>query len=224
MPSANSIYAVVPAAGSGSRMGKISSSTKLFLEVSKDTTVLELCLKNLVTAAVCDGIVVAVRESELKEAKEIAKKFEAKIEVVVGGNTRQASVFNCLEEVKDKATHVLVHDGARPFCDPENIRQVCYKALEKGAAILAVPVTSTLKKVNAAGVIEDTTSRDGMWEAQTPQVFRFKMLYEAHLDAVLKGVEATDDSQLVEMLGGKVCVVEGSRENVKITRPEDLKV
>lgn len=141
--------------------------------------------------------------------------------VVEGGKERQHSVYRGLQAL-DEPGLVAVHDAVRPFVQPEKIRECCRKADEEGAAILAVPVRDTLKVVNSDASIRKTPDRRKFWKAQTPQIFRTGLLREAFQKARERGKLGTDDASLVEWLGHKVYVVEGSRDNVKLTYPEDL--
>ena len=143
------------------------------------------------------------------------------IDVVEGGQHRADSVANALARVKPSITHVCVHDAARPCLADQWIDSVFEAAEKTGAAILAIPVGGTLKRVKA-GQIEETVSREGLWEAQTPQVFQRQLLLDAH--AQRGDFNATDDAQLVERLGHRVTVVPGSPINFKITSREDLRL
>lgn len=144
------------------------------------------------------------------------------IEVVEGGPERADSVENALTRVKPQAEYVCVHDAARPCLVDEWIDRVFQAAVESGAAILAIPITGTLKRVGTHRRIEETVARANLWEAQTPQVFRRSLLVEAY--AQRAGFAATDDAQLVERLGKPVTVVQGSPLNLKITTKEDLRL
>lgn len=144
------------------------------------------------------------------------------IEVVDGGPERADSVENALARVKPQAEYVCVHDAARPCLVDEWIDRVFQAAVESGAAILAIPITGTLKRVGSNRRIEETVTRTNLWEAQTPQVFRRSLLIEAY--AKRAGFAATDDAQLVERLGKPVAVVQGSPLNLKITTKEDLRL
>jgi 2-C-methyl-D-erythritol 4-phosphate cytidylyltransferase len=144
------------------------------------------------------------------------------IDVVPGGAERSDSVAAALARVKPDAEYICVHDAARPCFADAWIDQVFSAAEKTGAAILAVPVAATLKRVGSDRKILETVSREGLWEAQTPQVFRRDLLLEAH--AKRDGFAATDDAQLVERIGHDVTVVPGSLINVKITTKEDLRL
>lgn len=144
------------------------------------------------------------------------------IDVVEGGKERADSIERALARVKPDVEFVAVHDAARPCLADEWISKVFEAAAKTGAAILAVPVPGTLKRVGANHAIAETVPREGLWEAQTPQVFRRKLLLEAY--AKRGGFVATDDAQLVERIGETVTVVPGSPINLKITTQEDLRL
>ncbi|HET6881199.1 MAG TPA: 2-C-methyl-D-erythritol 4-phosphate cytidylyltransferase [Pirellulales bacterium] len=143
------------------------------------------------------------------------------IEVVEGGKERADSIERALARVKSDVDFVAVHDAARPCIADEWITRVFDAAEKSGAAILALPVAATLKRVKANTIVE-TVSREGLWEAQTPQVFRRQLLLDAY--AKRGNFQATDDAQLVERLGQPVTVVQGSPINMKITTQEDLRL
>ncbi len=142
--------------------------------------------------------------------------------IVTGGEHRQDSVRHGLEGINDDTDVVLVHDAVRPFLTEDMVEQVIARAAQHGAAVVAIPMRDTVKQAGADGLIESTVDRHGLWLAQTPQAFRLPLLREAHRKALLEGLHATDDAQLVERLGHRVALVEGSGQNIKITQPEDL--
>lgn len=148
--------------------------------------------------------------------------FKKVTKIVAGGAQRQDSVRHGLEAVGADVNVVLVHDAVRPFLTVDMIGRVVEAAVKHGAAVVAIPMRDTVKLVGADGLIEKTVDRGGLWLAQTPQAFRRTLFQEAHRRAQLDGFHGTDDVQLVERLGHPVAVVEGSGENIKITRPEDL--
>lgn len=143
------------------------------------------------------------------------------IEVVAGGAERSDSIAAALAKVRPDIDFVAVHDAARPCLADVWIDAVFQAAEKQGAAILAIPVAGTLKRV-AAGAIVETVPREGLWEAQTPQVFRRQLLLDAY--AQRGDFQATDDAQLVERLGQTVAIVPGSPMNLKITTKEDLRM
>jgi len=144
------------------------------------------------------------------------------IDVVEGGAERSDSIANALEHVNDEVEYVAVHDAARPCLATEWIDKVFLKATTTGAAMLAIPITGTVKRVGEKGVIQETVPRDNLWEAQTPQVFRKEILLKAY--AQRGDQPATDDAELVQRVGQPVTVVMGSPINLKITTREDLKL
>ncbi|HVA46891.1 MAG TPA: 2-C-methyl-D-erythritol 4-phosphate cytidylyltransferase [Pirellulales bacterium] len=143
------------------------------------------------------------------------------IEVVEGGKERADSIERAMARVKADVDFIAVHDAARPCLADEWITRVFEAAEKSGAAILALPVAATLKRVKGQ-TIEETVSREGLWEAQTPQVFRRQLLLDAY--AKRGSFQATDDAQLVERIGHPVTVVPGSPINMKITTQEDLRL
>ena len=142
------------------------------------------------------------------------------VELVEGGAERADSVRNALEKVRDDADFVAVHDAARPCIANEWIDKVFDAAEQTGAAILAIPVTSTLKHSADGKSIDKTVPRDQLWSAQTPQVFRRQLLVDAYARG--NASAATDEAQLVEALGQKIELVPGSPINLKITSRDDL--
>ena len=154
---------------------------------------------------------------------ELVEKFRiSKVsKIVVGGNSRQQSVWNGLKNMPPETTLVAIHDGVRPFVTSEEISRVITAAEEEGAAILAVPVKDTVKIVRS-GKIESTPDRERIWLAQTPQVFRKEIIINAYRLAMEKKFSGTEDASLVEKLGVSVSIVKGSYSNIKITTPEDL--
>jgi 2-C-methyl-D-erythritol 4-phosphate cytidylyltransferase len=144
------------------------------------------------------------------------------IDVVDGGDERADSVAAALARVKPAADFICVHDAARPCLTDAWIDRIFEAAEKTGAAIYAIPVSGTLKRVDAGHKIRETVAREGLWEAQTPQVFRRELLLEAY--AKRGDFPATDDAQLVERIGHAVTVVPGSPINLKITTREDLRL
>ena len=143
------------------------------------------------------------------------------VEVVIGGDERYQSVRNALEKVKPGIRLVGIHDAARPCLSKQSLNQVIEMADRTGAAILASPIRATVKRIDPKSqTIADTVSREGLWQAQTPQVFRTEHLQKAY--SKLQGTP-TDDSQLIEALGISVSIVEGPETNLKITTRDDLR-
>jgi 2-C-methyl-D-erythritol 4-phosphate cytidylyltransferase len=197
---------------------------KQFLSLGGEPIVVH-CLRVLQTADTVDEIVLAVPTGDLDYcANDLVKQhgFSKVTKVVAGGSERQDSVRHALEHVTEGTEIVLVHDAVRPFLTGQMVNDVIAMAGRHGAAIAALPVRDTVKQVGSDHVIERTVDRRPLWLAQTPQAFRRQWLQEAHRKAHAEGIHATDDAYLVEWLGHSVMVVEGSGENIKVTRPEDM--
>jgi 2-C-methyl-D-erythritol 4-phosphate cytidylyltransferase len=167
-------------------------------------------------------LVIAPEDREYFDSKFAANVAILGIEVVVGGAQRADSIANALARVQPSVDFVAVHDAARPCFANEWIDRIFAAAEKSGAVILAIPVKGTLKRVGPDRVIQETVSREQLWEAQTPQVFRRQLLLDAY--ARRGSEQATDDAQLVARLGHPVTVVEGSAINLKITTKEDLRL
>jgi 2-C-methyl-D-erythritol 4-phosphate cytidylyltransferase len=144
------------------------------------------------------------------------------VTVVAGGRTRQDSVWLALQAAPDTADVVVVHDAVRPLITRRLIADVVRAAAGSGAAICALPIAETVKRVRG-DLVEATLDRSELWTVQTPQAFRADLLREAHEKARRDGISGTDDAMLVERLGHPVRVVRGLAANVKITTPEDLR-
>ena len=167
-------------------------------------------------------VVIAAGDREYFQFKFSSNVAILGIDVVEGGAERSDSVAHALERVKPEAEFICVHDAARPCLVDPWIDKIFQAAERTGAAIYAIPVAGTVKRLASDHTVEETVSRSGLWEAQTPQVFRRELLVEAY--AKRGDLAATDDAQLVERLGHKVTVVPGSPINLKIATKEDLRL
>jgi len=200
------------------------SVPKQFLSLGGEPLILQ-SLRMLQAAPVIDRIILAVPSAEVEYCEhEIVSRygFTKVTKIVAGGAERQDSVRCALAEVPSDTEIVLIHDAVRPFVTLRMITEVVAMARKEGAAIIALPMRDTVKQVRTDGMIERTVDRTALWLAQTPQAFRRDWIETAHRKAYAEGVRATDDAFLVEWLGHSVAVVEGSGENIKVTRPEDL--
>ena len=216
------VVALVPAAGRGLRMG--SAVPKQFLSLGGEPLIIQ-SLRMLQAAPVVGQIILAVPPADVEYCENeiiLRHRFTKVTKVVAGGAERQDSVRYALAQVPSDTDIVLIHDAVRPFVTQRMIDQVVAAARKEGAAIIALPVRDTVKQVRTDGMIERTVDRTPLWLAQTPQAFRRDWIETAHRKAHAEGVRATDDAFLVEWLGYSVTVVEGSGENIKVTRPEDL--
>jgi 2-C-methyl-D-erythritol 4-phosphate cytidylyltransferase len=217
-----STFAVILPAAGASRRFHDKAYKKPFAPLGGRSVWLHSAEKFLNRKDVKQVIVIVADE----DREEFNRKFGANIaimgiEICPGGKERTDSVQNALALVKDDIEFVAVHDAARPCLADKWIDEVFAAAAKDGAAILGIPVPGTLKQV-AGMYIEKTVDRRNIWEAQTPQVFRRELLNKAY--AARAGKPATDDAGLVEALGVKVTIVEGSPLNLKITTRDDLKL
>ena len=170
-----------------------------------------------------DEIIVCIKKEEEEFFREnIIEKYQYKnIKIAYGGAERQDSINNGLKQINDDCSVVLIHDGARPFIDNSVIDKSIEAAKEKGAVVVGVPVRDTIKVVNN-DTIENTPERSTLWQAQTPQTFRYDLIMRAYEEAYKSNYYGTDDSMLVENIGKSVTMIMGSYENIKITTPEDI--
>lgn len=214
---------ILPAAGSGSRLNR--EVPKPYLEIA-GRTILEHTLRRFLELEGLVRVIVAASPERLRQARAIldhALPGSSASTVVEGGSERQHSIWNALREA-GKADLVLVHDAVRPFVTPAQIEACCAAASECGGAVLGVPAKDTIKRTGEGNRIVETPSRRELWQAQTPQVFRRELLVRAYEQARGEDFVGTDDASLVERAGGEVRMVEGSRDNFKITYPLDLKL
>ncbi len=211
---------ILPAAGKSTRF-EDRTCKKTFVPLGDKPVWLHSALRFLEREDVVELIVVIDAQDQGYFEAEFAKIVSKNnIKVVIGAEQRSDSVFNGLKAVSSKADFVAVHDAARPCITREMIEAVFSASIQSGAAILAVPVTGTIKRVSAEQFIEQTVSRENLWEAQTPQVARKELLHQAY--AQRGQFQPTDEAQLLENAGIPVQVVAGERTNIKITTIDDL--
>jgi len=184
--------------------------------------ILVATLRALGRARSLRGIVVAVPAAQVTATRRLLSRARVPkvLDVVAGGADRQESVWRGLQRVPDDARIVIVHDAVRPFITAELVERVRVAAAG-GAATCGMPVRDTVKRV-ADGAVAATVERAGLWLTQTPQAFTRALLWEAHDKARRDGFAGTDDAVLVERLGGRVAVVPGLPQNLKITTRADL--
>ncbi|OQW30865.1 MAG: hypothetical protein A4E19_08960 [Nitrospira sp. SG-bin1] len=200
------------------------SVAKQFLALGGEPLVVH-SLRVLQASPDIDQIILAVPQADLDYClNDLAVRFGfSKItKVVAGGKERQDSVRHALEHVPVETEIVVVHDAVRPFLTERMVTEVVEAARRVGGAIVALPMRDTVKQVGTGRRVERTVDRGPLWLAQTPQAFRRDRLLAAHRKAHAEGVHATDDAFLFEWSGHEVVVVEGSGENIKVTRPEDM--
>ena len=215
--------AIIAAAGQGTRMA--GERPKQFLELA-GTPIIFHTLQAFERCDSIQEIIVVIPATESAVFLSPANKHSlGKLsKVVPGGTTRAESVWCGLRAVRETTVDIVaVHDGVRPFVTPEEIALTIAAAQDVGAAILVSSPVDTVKEVRDGAVVK-TLRRSGLRNALTPQCFRYSLLRRAYEEADVSDPELTDDSSLVERLGQRVAIVEGSARNIKVTRPEDLAV
>ena len=224
--------AIVVAAGSGVRLG--ADTPKAFVRLG-GLTLLAAALRTVSAVKSISEVIIAVpagmETRARRETEEVGVHVPVKI--VPGGTERQDTVRLALAVTATEAELVIVHDAARPLATVALFGACLARAEVCGAALVATPVTDTLKRVTQTEVsgggpgqimVAQTIPRAGLWQAQTPQAFRRRLLVDAHAHALAAGITATDDSELVERIGVRVAVVLGSPLNLKITTRDDLRL
>jgi 2-C-methyl-D-erythritol 4-phosphate cytidylyltransferase len=215
--------AIIPAAGIGTRMH--ADRAKQMLELG-GVPLLVHTLRRFEQCDAIDEVILVLQPSMTADALALISRHNLKkiARVVGGGAERQDSVYRGIQVIKEDVADVIaVHDAVRPFVRPEEIRSVVERAQKTGAALMAVAAIETIKQVKS-GRVQRTLDRKRIFHAQTPQAFRYSIIREAYERAYADGFSATDDSELVERIGHRVSVVEGSPVNIKITRPFDLRL
>jgi 2-C-methyl-D-erythritol 4-phosphate cytidylyltransferase len=213
--------AIIAAAGAGSRMA--SDRPKQFLQLAGTPIIFHTLKPFELCDSIQEVIVVLPAEESAAFLAEAGKHGLRKLaRVVPGGATRADSVKRGLAAVRAATAEIVaVHDGVRPFVTVAEISSTVEAAREHGAAILVTPVTDTIKLVEGGAVMRTLERRD-LRQALTPQCFRYELLRRAYEQVDVNDPSLTDESVLVERLGEKVAIVEGSRRNIKITTPHDL--
>ncbi|HJV36640.1 2-C-methyl-D-erythritol 4-phosphate cytidylyltransferase [Geomonas sp.] len=217
------IFALVPAAGMGKRMGAGSNKQYLLLD---GMPILAHTLRVFQDAPFIDGIYLVSPEQEIPYCRsEVVERYGfSKVKALVaGGSERQHSVMNGLSAMEgaDQDDLVLIHDGVRPFVPVAVLKEAAAAAAEFGGAVVAVPAKDTIK-VAREGLVVETPPREELWLAQTPQAFRYGLILDAYRSAAEAGYLGTDDASLMERLKRPVKVVLGDYRNIKITTPEDM--
>jgi 2-C-methyl-D-erythritol 4-phosphate cytidylyltransferase len=215
------MHLLIPAAGSGRRMG--SQRNKLLLTLL-GKPLLSWTLAAAEASQQISWIGIMGQPEDFPDFQAIIRDLAPKkpIELIQGGATRQESVYNGLQALPPEADRVLIHDGARCLATPELFDRSAKVLLSCPGLIVAVPVKDTIKVVDEARIVRDTPDRSHLWAAQTPQGFEVKLLKKCHEAGREKGWEVTDDAALFEKCGLPVRIVEGEETNLKVTTPVDL--
>jgi 2-C-methyl-D-erythritol 4-phosphate cytidylyltransferase len=216
------VFAIIPAAGSGSRIG--GEIKKQFLPL-KGKPIIVHTLQQFEHCSEIDEVAMAIPESSMSDMEAIVARYRLhKVnKIMMGGKKRQDSVNNVLDRLTLKDSDiVLVHDGVRPFIETKRIAHLLKVCKEYDAAVLAIQPKDTIRRSTGGGFFDQTLDRTALWLVQTPQAFRAKLLVKAFKKARKDKFYSTDEAALVERLGVKVRIVEGNYDNIKITTPEDL--
>jgi 2-C-methyl-D-erythritol 4-phosphate cytidylyltransferase len=215
------VAVILPAAGKSSRFR--DREKKPFATLDGRAVWLRTAEQFVTREDVCQClIVISPDDMEMFRRRYDANLAFLNIRIVAGGKERFESVSNALAQVKEEAELVAIHDAVRPCVTKELIDQVFASAARTGAALLGLPVSDTVKRADTQGKVEATVPRQGLWLAQTPQVFRRDWLVDAYARRAALGKDITDDAQMVEAAGHSVYLVTGSSSNIKITTREDL--
>lgn len=219
-----SCAAIIVAAGNSTRMK--NTENKQFVEIL-GKPVLAYTLEAFEECDLVSQIIIVTKEEDIVYCNNAIVEeygFTKVKKIIAGGEERQQSVYNGLKEVEQDADIVVIHDGARPLVDAEDIEKSIFECIESKAVVIGVKIKDTIKMVDQNGFVVETPDRQNLWIAQTPQTFDYKIILKAHEIAKQEGLMGTDDAVLVERLGYKVKVVEGKYENIKITTEDDLKI
>ncbi len=216
------VFALIPAAGMGKRMGRVVA--KQFLPLG-GKPMLARTLLVFQQAPEIDEIIPILSPEDMEMClRDIVEAYAiTKVRTLVaGGKERLDSVANGMKKIGQDASVVLVHDGVRPFVTPAMIADCVCRAKNGECVTIGVPVKDTIKEIDGKGRVVRTLSRSSLWAIQTPQAFPAAVLMQAYADAARNGHAGTDDATLVERTGATVKVIMGSYENIKITTREDL--
>jgi len=216
------VSAIIVAAGKGIRMK--GTMRKQYLDLS-GRPVLAHSIMTFDSCSLVDEIFLVIPREDVEYCqKKIISLLDLKnhINLVHGGDKRQDSVYNGLKAITKNTETVVIHDGVRPFIQPEDLKECILVSKKYGACILGTPASDTLKRVNKSDIIETTLSRENIWLAETPQAFKYDLILNAHETARRDGYVGTDDASLVERMGKDVKIINGGRFNIKITKKEDL--
>jgi 2-C-methyl-D-erythritol 4-phosphate cytidylyltransferase len=214
-------YAIIVAAGRGTRIG--AGINKQFINI-KDKPMLYYSLRTFSYNKYIDGIILVCAEDEIEYCKEnIIYKYDISkvLKIVAGGKERQESVLKGLMAIDD-CEIVLIHDGARPFVNDDIIENGIKYAETYGACTCGISIKDTIKAIDSDGFCSGTIDRNRITSVQTPQCFKYNLIFSCHKKLAEEKIKVTDDTTVVEHCGNRVYLYEGSYDNIKMTTPEDL--
>lgn len=217
------VYLLIPAAGTGRRMG--SDRNKLLLTL-RSQPLITWTLLAAEASHYITWVGIIAQPTDWSDLKAILTRLSLSkpVQMIQGGATRQESVYNGLQALPEAAEQVLIHDGARCLATPDLLNRCAEASLHYPGLIAAVPVKDTIKVVDETGIIQSTPDRRQLWAAQTPQGFSVQLLKQCHAEGRRQGWEVTDDAALFEKCGLPVQIVEGEETNLKVTTPVDLAI
>lgn len=213
-----SISLIIPAAGVGKRFS--ANIKKQFTEIDSKPLIY-WTIKRLITAYKFDELIVGINQDDIKFMDKVMADLHLNIPYIYaeGGKERANTVLNCL--LKSNCSYAAVHDSVRPFVSSQVVKETVERAYQKNAAICGMPVRDTVKKING-NIIEKTVSRDNLFLAHTPQVFKKDIILNALYSALENNIIVTDEASACEYAGIQVETVLSNYENIKVTYSEDI--
>lgn len=220
------VTAIIPAAGLGKRFGE--GSNKTFQTLGGKPIVLWV-LEAFESIDAVEEVIPVFKKDDADDGRDLIERSGiSKVKrIAPGGKERQDSVYNGLKLVDKKTTIVVIHDGVRPLIEKSVVEESINQLRNCDGVVAGVPLKDTIKEVRCQGkdiLVKKTLNRRVLWAIQTPQVFKYNVLYKAYKKAMDERFCSTDDSAIVERYSGKVKVIMGSYANIKITTPEDLDI
>ena len=214
---------IILAGGSGLRFQSQLTQKKQFIQFNEEPLFFK-SLRCFDSSNQFGKIVISLPKDDINYYRKSVMNLslKSKIDFVIGGKTRQDSVMNAFNKIKDLYDIVVIHDGVRPFIKKQWIKKIIQQTNNFDGAIIAIPSSDTLKISKDKKKITKTINRDEVWCAQTPQSFKVSILKKAFKYSIKNNFLATDESQLVEQIGGKVALVLGDTLNIKLTQTDDL--
>lgn len=212
--------AILLAAGSSSRMQNVISDKALTLINEKP--LIAYSLEAFIQSSIVQSYVVVYRdELQQERLQDILSHYIINMTFIQGGPSRQDSVRNALHSLQQTTNNVYIHDCARPLITPLALKKLSQVLEESPATCLAHPVTDTIKEVLSGHKLREL-NRDNLWAIETPQAFKFELIYRCHEHLFAEGISVTDDTSAVSYLGHPVCIVKNDNPNPKLTYPGDL--
>lgn len=215
----NFLSLIIPAGGSGKRMG--SPIPKQLLKLT-DKSILELTLERVQSFNIIQEIILVLPKNIIEENQYLLGRFPKLKAICLGGKERQDSVLSGLQAVSEEASHIFVHDAVRPFVEESFFQKLLDELTQIDCAAVGLPVSDTIKQVDDKQIVESTPNRDKLWAVQTPQGMKAEHFRSCYAKLEEDHFLGTDEAMIAERYGLRVKLLEGSPQNIKMTRPEDL--